>query len=121
MSGLLLSDCGPQCTIQPQGVLILTLQDEFRRDAELALVAPDPLSRGSVIAQALPSGHLTDGGEHALDGRRVQRVPAILQNVRFPRRAVTYHVVRGALDSTGVEDRKRSRSKYGSKRPKKMQ
>jgi len=31
---------------------------------------------------------------------------------------VRYHVVRGALDSIGVEGRKRSRSKYGAKKPK---
>jgi small subunit ribosomal protein S12 len=31
---------------------------------------------------------------------------------------VRYHIVRGALDSTGVENRKRSRSKYGAKTPK---
>jgi len=32
---------------------------------------------------------------------------------------VRYHVVRGALDSTGVDNRKRGRSKYGSKKAKK--
>ena len=31
---------------------------------------------------------------------------------------VRYHIVRGALDATGVEKRRRSRSKYGVKRPK---
>jgi len=31
---------------------------------------------------------------------------------------VRYHVVRGALDCTGVENRRRSRSKYGVKTPK---
>ena len=31
---------------------------------------------------------------------------------------VRYHVVRGTLDTTGVKDRKQSRSKYGAKRPK---
>jgi len=31
---------------------------------------------------------------------------------------VRYHVVRGTLDSTGVEDRARGRSKYGAKKPK---
>ena len=31
---------------------------------------------------------------------------------------VRYHIVRGALDSLGVQDRKRGRSKYGAKRPK---
>jgi len=32
---------------------------------------------------------------------------------------VRYHVVRGALDTAGVTDRANSRSKYGTKRPKK--
>ena len=32
---------------------------------------------------------------------------------------VRYHVVRGALDASGVEDRRQGRSKYGAKRPKK--
>ena len=31
---------------------------------------------------------------------------------------VRYHIVRGALDATGVANRKQSRSKYGAKRPK---
>jgi small subunit ribosomal protein S12 len=31
---------------------------------------------------------------------------------------VRYHVVRGTLDSVGVQNRKKSRSKYGAKRPK---
>lgn len=32
---------------------------------------------------------------------------------------VRYHTVRGSLDTSGVSDRKQSRSKYGTKRPKK--
>ena len=31
---------------------------------------------------------------------------------------VRYHVLRGVLDTQGVKDRKKSRSKYGAKRPK---
>ena len=31
---------------------------------------------------------------------------------------VRYHIVRGALDATGVEGRQRGRSKYGAKTPK---
>jgi len=31
---------------------------------------------------------------------------------------VRYHIVRGTLDSTGVEGRMQGRSKYGGKRPK---
>ena len=32
---------------------------------------------------------------------------------------VRYHIVRGTLDATGVENRQQGRSKYGAKRPKK--
>jgi small subunit ribosomal protein S12 len=49
--------------------------------------------------------------EHAIvliRGGRVKDLPG-----------VRYHVVRGTLDSVGVQDRKNSRSKYGAKRPKK--
>jgi small subunit ribosomal protein S12 len=31
---------------------------------------------------------------------------------------VRYHIVRGTLDTAGVENRKKSRSKYGAKKPK---
>ncbi|MGC8834538.1 MAG: 30S ribosomal protein S12, partial [Armatimonadota bacterium] len=31
---------------------------------------------------------------------------------------VRYHIVRGALDAAGVKDRKKARSKYGTKKPK---
>ena len=41
-------------------------------------------------------------------GGRVKDVPG-----------VRYHIIRGALDAQGVEDRRRGRSKYGAKRPKK--
>jgi small subunit ribosomal protein S12 len=33
---------------------------------------------------------------------------------------VRYHIVRGTLDTTGVDKRQQGRSKYGSKRPKKQ-
>jgi small subunit ribosomal protein S12 len=32
---------------------------------------------------------------------------------------VRYHIIRGALDSAGVANRKQARSRYGAKRPKK--
>jgi small subunit ribosomal protein S12 len=32
---------------------------------------------------------------------------------------IRYHIVRGTLDTAGVQDRSRGRSKYGAKRPKK--
>jgi small subunit ribosomal protein S12 len=31
---------------------------------------------------------------------------------------VRYHIIRGALDSIGVQERRQGRSKYGAKRPK---
>ena len=31
---------------------------------------------------------------------------------------VRYHIIRGTLDTSGVEDRKKARSKYGTKKPK---
>jgi small subunit ribosomal protein S12 len=31
---------------------------------------------------------------------------------------VRYHIIRGSLDSVGVQNRRQARSKYGSKRPK---
>jgi small subunit ribosomal protein S12 len=40
-------------------------------------------------------------------GGRVRDVPG-----------VRYHIIRGALDTAGVRDRKQGRSKYGAKRPK---
>ncbi|WP_034637757.1 30S ribosomal protein S12 [Chitinivibrio alkaliphilus] len=40
-------------------------------------------------------------------GGRVKDVPG-----------VRYHIVRGSLDTQGVEDRKQSRSKYGTRKPK---
>jgi small subunit ribosomal protein S12 len=32
--------------------------------------------------------------------------------------SVKYHIIRGTLDASGVNDRKQSRSRYGTKRPK---
>jgi small subunit ribosomal protein S12 len=32
---------------------------------------------------------------------------------------VRYHVIRGTMDASGVEERRQGRSKYGAKRPKK--
>jgi len=61
-----------------------------------------------VIAYIPDEGHSLQ--EHSIvlvRGGRVKDLPG-----------VRYHVVRGALDCNGVEKRRRSRSKYGVKRPK---
>ena len=61
-----------------------------------------------VIAYIPDEGHTLQ--EHSIvliRGGRVKDLPGVRS-----------HVVRGALDATGVEKRRRSRSKYGVKRPK---
>ena len=72
-------------------------------------VAKERLTNGfEVIAYIPDEGHTLQ--EHSIvliRGGRVKDLPG-----------VRYHVVRGALDATGVEKRRRSRSKYGVKRPK---
>ena len=72
-------------------------------------VAKGRLTNGfEVIAYIPDEGHTLQ--EHSIvliRGGRVKDLPG-----------VRYHVVRGALDATGVEKRRRSRSKYGVKRPK---
>lgn len=61
-----------------------------------------------VIAYIPGEGHnLQEHSVAIIRGGRVKDLPG-----------VRYHIVRGALDTQGVADRKRSRSKYGTKRPK---
>ena len=72
-------------------------------------VAKVRLTNGfEVIAYIPDEGHTLQ--EHSIvliRGGRVKDLPG-----------VRYHIVRGALDATGVAKRRRSRSKYGVKRPK---
>ena len=72
-------------------------------------VAKVRLTNGyEVIAYIPDEGHTLQ--EHSIvliRGGRVKDLPG-----------VRYHIVRGALDATGVEKRRHSRSKYGVKRPK---
>ena len=79
-------------------------------NSALRKVAKVRLTNGiEVIAYIPGEGHNLQ--EHSIvlvRGGRVKDLPG-----------VKYHIVRGALDTAGVEDRSRSRSKYGTKRPKK--
>jgi small subunit ribosomal protein S12 len=72
-------------------------------------VAKVRLTNGSEVISYIPDeGHNLQ--EHSIvlvRGGRVKDLPG-----------VRYHIVRGTLDATGVEKRRRSRSKYGVKRPK---
>jgi small subunit ribosomal protein S12 len=73
-------------------------------------VARVRLTNGIEVTTYIPGiGHNLQ--EHSLvlvRGGRVKDLPG-----------VRYHIVRGALDSAGVQDRQQARSKYGAKRPKK--
>lgn len=61
-----------------------------------------------VIAYIPGEGHnLQEHSIVLIRGGRVKDLPG-----------VRYHIVRGALDTSGVQDRKQSRSKYGTKKPK---
>jgi small subunit ribosomal protein S12 len=72
-------------------------------------VARVRLTNGIEVTTYIPGvGHnLQEHSIVLIRGGRVKDLPG-----------VRYHVIRGALDTAGVADRKQSRSKYGAKRPK---
>jgi small subunit ribosomal protein S12 len=67
------------------------------------------LSNGIEVTAYIPGiGHnLQEHSVVLIRGGRVKDLPG-----------VRYHIVRGALDTAGVETRRQGRSKYGTKRPK---
>ena len=79
-------------------------------NSALRKVARVRLTNGMEVTAYIPGeGHTLQ--EHSvvmIRGGRVKDLPG-----------VRYHIVRGMLDSTGVENRKRGRSKYGAKAAKK--
>ncbi len=79
-------------------------------NSALRKVAKVRLTNGTEVIAYIPGeGHNLQ--EHSIvlvRGGRVKDLPG-----------VRYHIVRGALDTAGVEGRTQSRSKYGAKRPKK--
>src|SRR5580698_3242942 len=78
-------------------------------NSALRKVAKVRLTNGIEVISYIPGeGHNLQ--EHSIvlvRGGRVKDLPG-----------VRYHIVRGTLDSLGVDGRRRSRSKYGAKRPK---
>src|SRR5687767_10822569 len=66
------------------------------------------LTNGIEVTSYIPGvGHnLQEHSVVMIRGGRVKDLPG-----------VRYHIVRGTLDSVGVQGRKQSRSKYGAKRP----
>ncbi|MDX8395148.1 MAG: 30S ribosomal protein S12 [Mariprofundaceae bacterium] len=78
-------------------------------NSALRKVARVRLTNGHEVTAYIPGeGHkLQEHSVVLLRGGRVKDLPG-----------VRYHVLRGVLDTTGVEGRKQARSKYGAKRPK---
>ncbi len=78
-------------------------------NSALRKVARVRLTTGIEVTAYIPGiGHnLQEHSVILVRGGRVKDLPG-----------VRYHVVRGTLDTLGVEDRKQGRSKYGTKRPK---
>ncbi|MDD2524070.1 MAG: 30S ribosomal protein S12 [Endomicrobiia bacterium] len=78
-------------------------------NSALRKVARVKLTSGYEVSSYIPGvGHnLQEHSIVLIRGGRVKDLPG-----------VRYHIVRGSLDSTGVEGRKQSRSKYGAKRVK---
>jgi small subunit ribosomal protein S12 len=78
-------------------------------NSALRKVARVRLTNGFEVTAYIPGeGHnLQEHSIVLIRGGRVKDLPG-----------VRYHIVRGTLDSAGVNDRRQSRSKYGAKRPK---
>jgi small subunit ribosomal protein S12 len=78
-------------------------------NSALRKVARVRLTNGIEVTAYSPGiGHnLQEHSVVIIRGGRVKDLPG-----------VRYHIVRGALDTLGVENRKKARSKYGVKRPK---
>jgi len=78
-------------------------------NSALRKVARVRLTNGIEVTAYIP-GEQHELQEHSvvlIRGGRVKDLPG-----------VRYHIIRGTLDATGVEGRRKSRSKYGTKRPK---
>lgn len=79
-------------------------------NSALRKIARVRLTNGIEVTAYIPGeGHqLQEHSVVMVRGGRVKDLPG-----------VRYHIIRGGLDTTGVENRKQGRSKYGAKRPKK--
>ncbi len=102
----------PALAICPQrrGVCVQVMTRTPKKpNSALRKVAKVRLTNGQEVIAYIPGeGHNLQ--EHSIvlvRGGRVKDLPG-----------VRYHIVRGTLDSLGVDGRRRSRSKYGAKRPK---
>ena len=95
---------------QRRGVCLRVFtQTPKKPNSALRKVARVRLTNGREVNAYMPGeGHnLQEHSVVLVRGGRVKDLPG-----------VRYHIVRGTLDTTGVADRARGRSKYGAKRPK---
>ena len=95
---------------QKRGVcLSVRTQSPKKPNSALRKICRVRLSNGMEVTAYIPGvGHnLQEHSVVLIRGGRVKDLPG-----------VRYHVVRGALDAAGTRDRKTSRSKYGTKKPK---
>ncbi len=78
-------------------------------NSALRKVARVRLTNGIEVTSYIPGmGHnLQEHSVVLIRGGRVKDLPG-----------VRYHIIRGTMDTTGVDDRRQGRSKYGAKRPK---
>ena len=95
---------------QRRGVCLqVTTRTPKKPNSALRKIARVRLTNGQEVT-AYVGGEGHDLQEHSVvlvKGGRVRDLPG-----------VRYHIVRGALDSLGVDKRRQGRSKYGAKRPK---
>jgi small subunit ribosomal protein S12 len=94
---------------QKRGVCIqVRTQTPKKPNSALRKVARVRLTNGMEVSAYIPGeGHnLQEHSVVLIRGGRVKDLPG-----------VRYHIVRGALDTAGVDERRRGRSKYGSKKP----
>ncbi|MFV8749113.1 30S ribosomal protein S12 [Nannocystaceae bacterium ST9] len=95
---------------QKRGVCVRVYTSTPKKpNSALRKVARVRLTNGIEVTSYIPGeGHnLQDHSIVLVRGGRVKDLPG-----------VRYHIVRGTLDTTGVDGRRQRRSKYGTKRPK---
>ena len=95
---------------QRRGVCVrVDTQTPKKPNSALRKVARVRLTNGIEVTTYIPGvGHnLQEHSIVLIRGGRVKDLPG-----------VRYHVIRGTLDSVGVQNRRQGRSKYGAKRPK---
>ena len=95
---------------QKRGVCVrVTTMTPKKPNSALRKIARVRLTNGIEVTAYIPGiGHnLQEHSQVLVRGGRVKDLPG-----------VRYHIIRGTLDTAGVEGRRQGRSKYGAKKPK---